>query len=114
LSREPSKLFKIMARMPPAYVHRSGRSGPVGRNDGVRTRLPHVAWDGSETQNDKATVNVHGVAGSPVTNGIGAVPLDHSVLGNSFEDQITPINGALTAYTDDSTAPDALSFSGGH
>jgi hypothetical protein len=50
------------------------------------------------------------VSWSPVTNGIGAVPLDHSVLGNTFEDQITPINGALTAYTDDSPAPDALSF----
>jgi hypothetical protein len=35
----------------------------------------HVTWDGSETQNDKATTAVHGVAGSPVTNGIGAVPL---------------------------------------
>jgi uncharacterized repeat protein (TIGR01451 family) len=74
----------------------------------------HVAWDGSETQNDKATVNVHGVAGSPVTDGIGAVPLDHSILGNTFEDRITPINGALAAYTDDSTAPDALSFTGSY
>ena len=54
------------------------------------------------------------MAGSPVTNGIGAVPLDHSVLGNSFEDRITPINGALAAYTDDSTSPDALSFSGSY
>jgi uncharacterized repeat protein (TIGR01451 family) len=72
----------------------------------------HVAWDGSETQNDKATANVHGVATSPVTNGIGTVPLDHTVLGNSFEDRITPINGALTAYTDDAAQPDALSFSG--
>jgi hypothetical protein len=74
----------------------------------------HVLWDGSETQNDKATANVHGVAGSPVTNGIGTVPLDHSVLGNTFEDRITPVNGALTAYTDDSGAADALSFSDGY
>ncbi len=74
----------------------------------------HVLWDGSETQNDKATANVHGVSGSPVTNGIGTVPLDHSVLGNTFEDRVTPINGALTAYTDDSGAADALSFSGGY
>jgi uncharacterized repeat protein (TIGR01451 family) len=74
----------------------------------------HVLWDGSETQNDKATANVHGVVGSPVTNGIGTVPLDHSVLGNTFEDRITPINGALTAYTDDTGAADALSFSDGY
>src|SRR5204863_3106409 len=72
----------------------------------------HITWDGTETQNDKATANVHGVAGSPVSNGIGAVPLDHSVLGAAFEDRITPNGGALAAFTDDSTAPDALSFAG--
>jgi uncharacterized repeat protein (TIGR01451 family) len=72
----------------------------------------HIAWDGSETQNDKATANVHGVAGNPVTNGIGAVPIDHSVLGAAFEDKITPINGALNAFTDDASDPDALSFGG--
>jgi hypothetical protein len=74
----------------------------------------HVTWDGSETQNDKATANVHGVVGSPVTNGIGAVPLDHSVLGNSFEDRITPNGGALATFTDDSAAADALSFAGAY
>ena len=72
----------------------------------------HVTWDGSETQNDKATTAVHGVAGSPVTDGIGSVPIDHSILGNSFEDQITPNGGASPAFTDDSGAADALSFSG--
>jgi uncharacterized repeat protein (TIGR01451 family) len=72
----------------------------------------HITWDGSETQNDKATANVNGVTGSPVTNGIGAVPLDHTVLGAAFEDRITPNGGALNAFTDDSGAPDALSFSG--
>jgi uncharacterized repeat protein (TIGR01451 family) len=72
----------------------------------------HVTWDGGEGQNDKATASVHGVVGSPVTDGIGAVPIDHTVLGNSFEDRITPNGGALTAFTDDSTAADALSFSG--
>jgi uncharacterized repeat protein (TIGR01451 family) len=72
----------------------------------------HITWDGSEGQNDKATANVHGVTGSPVTNGIGAVPLDHTVLGAAFEDRITPNGGALSAFTDDSAATDALSFSG--
>ena len=74
----------------------------------------HVTWDGSETQNDKATAAVHGVAGNPVTNGIGAVPIDHSVLGANFEDQITPNGGALSAFTDDSSAADALSYSGSY
>ena len=50
----------------------------------------HVNWDGTETQNDKPTDNVTGVTGNPVTNGIGTVPIDHSVLGATFEDQITP------------------------
>jgi uncharacterized repeat protein (TIGR01451 family) len=72
----------------------------------------HIDWDGTEAQNDKATSAVHGVTGNPVTNGIGAVPLDHSVLGANFEDQITPIGPAVAAFTDDGSNPDALSFSG--
>ncbi len=50
----------------------------------------HIDWDGTEVQNDKQTANVTGVTGNPVTNGIGTVTLDHSVLGATFEDQITP------------------------
>jgi hypothetical protein len=72
----------------------------------------HITWDGSETQNDKATAAVHGVAGNPVSNGIGTVPIDHSVLGAAFEDRITPNGTALTAFTDDSGAANALSYSG--
>jgi uncharacterized repeat protein (TIGR01451 family) len=71
----------------------------------------HILWDGSETQNDRPTTVVNGVAGT-LTAGLTAVPLDHSVLGATFEDRITPINGALTVFTDDSGAPDALSFAG--
>jgi photosystem II stability/assembly factor-like uncharacterized protein len=74
----------------------------------------HITWDGTETQNDKATANVHGVAGNPVTDGIGAVPLDHSVLNAAFEDRITPNGTAQPAFTDDATQPDALSFSGSY
>jgi uncharacterized repeat protein (TIGR01451 family) len=74
----------------------------------------HITWDGSETQNDKATSAVHGVAGSPVSDGIGAVPLDHSVLSAAFEDRITPNGTALPAFTDDAAASDALSFAGGY
>jgi hypothetical protein len=72
----------------------------------------HITWDGTETQNDKATVDVNGVTGSPVSNGIGAVPLDHTVLNATFEDRITPNGGAMPAFTDHSGATDALSFSG--
>jgi len=73
----------------------------------------HIDWNGTEVQNDKATVAVHGVGGNPVSDGIGAVPLDHSVLGANFEDQITPIAPATAAFTDDSGAPDALSVTAG-
>jgi uncharacterized repeat protein (TIGR01451 family) len=73
----------------------------------------HIDWDGSETQNDKATAAVHGVAGNPVADGIGAVPLDHSVLGATFEDQVTPIAPATAAFTDDTAAADALTVAAG-
>ena len=68
----------------------------------------HIDWDGTETQNDKATTAVHSVAGNPVSDNIGDVPLDHSVLGANFEDRITPIGPATAAFTDDSSATDAL------
>ncbi len=74
----------------------------------------HITWDGSEAQNDKPTDAVHGVSGNPVSNGIAAVPLDHDVLSATYEDQITPNAGALTAFTDDSGEPDALTFAGAY
>jgi uncharacterized repeat protein (TIGR01451 family) len=80
----------------------------AGTTDFVQNYL-HIAWDGSETQNDKATDTVTGVTGNPVTDGIGAVPLDHSVLNAAFEDQITPIDPATAAFKDDSGATDGLS-----
>jgi uncharacterized repeat protein (TIGR01451 family) len=83
----------------------------------------HINWDGSETQNDKATHSVTGVTGNPVTNGIGTVPLDLTVNNATFMDEITPNNGALAAFMDDGVAkandagvpqpqPDALTFAG--
>jgi hypothetical protein len=71
----------------------------------------HILWDGSETQNDKATNNVHEVAAT-LSAGVGTVPIDHSVLGAAFEDRVSPINGAIGIFTDDSAAFDALSFTG--
>jgi hypothetical protein len=71
----------------------------------------HVTWDGSENQNDKATNNVHEVGGT-LTAGVGAVPLDPTVLGNQFMDQVTPNGGAIGIFTDDAAQTDGLSFSG--
>jgi uncharacterized repeat protein (TIGR01451 family) len=73
----------------------------------------HVDWDGTERQNDKATAAVHSVTGNAVTDGIGSVPLDHSVLNAAFEDQITPLAPATAAFTDDSSEPDALNVATG-
>jgi len=71
----------------------------------------HVTWDGSETQNDKLTKHVNGVAGT-ITAGVGSVPIDDTVLQNDFMDEITPNGTALTIFTDDATKTDGLSFSG--
>ena len=85
----------------------------AGTTDFVHDYL-HIDWDGSETQNDKGTDHVTSVAGNPVSDGIGTVPLDHSVLGAEFEDQITPISPATAAFTDDAAQTDALTFSGSY
>ena len=84
----------------------------AGRTAFVQDYL-HIDWDGSETQNDKATTAVHSVAGNPVADGIGTVPLDHSVLGANFEDQITPIAPATAAFTDDAAEANALTAAEG-
>jgi uncharacterized repeat protein (TIGR01451 family) len=72
----------------------------------------HITWDGSDRQNDQATASVHGVAANPVTGTIGTVPLDHSVLGATFEDEITPNGTAQAAFADGSNLTDALTYSG--
>jgi uncharacterized repeat protein (TIGR01451 family) len=73
----------------------------------------HIDWDGTEVQNDKATVAVHSVTGNPVTDGIGSVAIDHTVLGANFEDQITPIDPAEAAFTDDNGETDGLTVADG-
>ncbi len=72
----------------------------------------HVDWDGTETQNDRDTDQVHGVTSS-LTDGIGDVTLDKTVLGNSFMDQVTPTAGADPIFTDDSAETNALSVDSG-
>jgi uncharacterized repeat protein (TIGR01451 family) len=84
----------------------------AGTTDFVHDYL-HIAWDGSETQNDKATATVTGVAGNVITDGLGPVTLDHTVLGARFEDRITPTTGAEAAFVDDTAAPDALDVNTG-
>jgi uncharacterized repeat protein (TIGR01451 family) len=69
----------------------------------------HISWDGSEAQNDKATAKVHSVA-TTLTDGLGDVAIDHSILGAAFEDQITPNNGATGIFKDDSSEIDGLSY----
>jgi hypothetical protein len=73
----------------------------------------HISWDGTERQNDRATTAVHSVSGNPVTDGIGDVPLDHSVLGANFEDEITPTGPATGAFTDNASNTDALTVADG-
>lgn len=68
----------------------------------------HINWDGTDVQNDQATAAVHSVSGNPVTDGIGTVPLDHTVLKANYEDEITPIDPASAAFTDDASQTDAL------
>jgi hypothetical protein len=83
----------------------------AGRTDFVHDYL-HITWDGTETQNDKATASVTGVVANPVTSTIGTVAIDKTVLGNTFMDRITPNGTASAAFTDDASQPDALTFSG--
>jgi uncharacterized repeat protein (TIGR01451 family) len=84
----------------------------AGTTDFVKSYL-HISWDGTERQNDKNTATVTSVAGNPVSDGIGTVPLDHAVLGAAFEDQITPIAPATPAFTDATSATDALTVAAG-
>jgi hypothetical protein len=83
----------------------------AGTTDFAQNYL-HISWDGSEGQNDKPTASVHGVLGSPITAGITDVTLDHTVLGATYEDQITPNGSALPAFADDTSATDALTYAG--
>jgi hypothetical protein len=72
----------------------------------------HISWDGSETQNDKATASVTEVAGT-LTAGLGTVTLDHSVLGAAFEDRLTLVGPAMAIFRDNTAADDGLSVDTG-
>ena len=54
------------------------------------------------------------MSGSPVSDGVGAVPLDLSVLGGvQFSDELTLVAPAAPAFTDDGAKPDGLSVDTG-
>jgi hypothetical protein len=79
----------------------------AGTTDFVHDYL-HITWNGTVVQNDRPTATVTGVAGNPVTDGIGAVPIDHTVLGATFEDRITPVAPATAAFNADNAPPDNI------
>ena len=73
----------------------------------------HVTWDGTDRQNDVKTLHINGVSGT-LSDGVGSVAYDNTVLGNDFEDEITPNGTAQAIFTDDASKADGLSFSGGY
>jgi len=72
----------------------------------------HVNWNDA-TMNDKPTANVHEVGGT-ITAGAGTVPIDSTLLANTFMDRIGVNPGATAIFTDDGGFPDALSFNGSY
>jgi uncharacterized repeat protein (TIGR01451 family) len=64
----------------------------------------HVDWDGTEAQNDKDATLIKPVAGT-ITDGLADAELP-PVLGDNFENRITPNGPAGTIFTDETTGPD--------
>jgi hypothetical protein len=86
----------------------------AGTTDFVKNYL-HINWDGTERQNDIATIDVTSSASNPITGTIGTVPLDWSVLAPPpFMDEITIVtgSGAIPAFVDHLGVTDALSYNG--
>ncbi len=67
----------------------------------------HIAWDGSETQNDKGTGSATAGLNNSITDGLGVLPYTNFVsigLGSAdFSDQLTPVAPAVSAFTDTGT-----------
>ena len=79
----------------------------AGTADFVKNYL-HITWDGSPTQNDKPTIDVNGIDGTPIGDQLGGLALNQPAAYDQFEDEITPNNGAQAQFEDDSAEPDAL------
>jgi uncharacterized repeat protein (TIGR01451 family) len=85
----------------------------AGTTDFVHDYL-HIDWDGTDRQNDKATMTVTAVPTNTVFAGLGALPLDVEALGfDDFSDQITPIAPAIPAFRDQYGQTDALTVAAG-
>jgi uncharacterized repeat protein (TIGR01451 family) len=85
-------------------LDQSGGTSPFAKN------YLHVDWNGSETQNDKSTTQVHGVPSTVIGAG-DDYALNHFASYGAFEDQITPNGPAVAEFKDDSGAADGLSVS---
>jgi uncharacterized repeat protein (TIGR01451 family) len=72
----------------------------------------HIAWDGTETQNDKDTLSVRSVVTNTITAGLPVtMTLSHAAPFTGyvpFSDQITPIAPAVQAFKDDAGKFNAL------
>ena len=73
----------------------------------------HINWDGTDAQNDIPLVSVSGEAGNAVTDGIGTVPIDKSILNADFSDELTLVDPATVAFRDDGGQPDGLTVAAG-
>ena len=93
---------------------RPGHPRPGGRDDAVRARLPAHRLGrlgGPERQGHRRGARRGRQPGHRRAS--ATVPIDHSVLGANFEDQITPIGPATAAFTDDTADTDALTVADG-
>ena len=82
----------------------------AGTTDFVHDYL-HIAWDGSEIQNDVPMTVASAVAGNPVTGGMGDVPVNNAAVGYSdYNDQVTPVEPAMAAFLVDTGEPTALTL----
>jgi uncharacterized repeat protein (TIGR01451 family) len=70
----------------------------------------HIDWDGTEIQNDTGVLTVTAVISSPAVGGLGAYPMNYALFGGTdYSDQITPVDPAVPAFTDDVGETNALS-----
>jgi uncharacterized repeat protein (TIGR01451 family) len=64
----------------------------------------HVAWDGSESRNDKGTATVSGEPGSALGNGLTSTPLVRISGLCACEDETVPVLPATVQFRDDGVA----------
>ena len=112
--RTRSELTGVPRRRRPAVHVRPGHPRPGGGHDGFVHDYLHIDWDGTEAQNDKATADVHGVAGNPVTDGHrrrAARPQRPRRRRSRTRSRRSPRRTA--AFTDDAAQTDALTVASG-